>query len=161
MIIIIDAFSILKSIFGRMYIYPRHRAGYRESLMRLTTDLEHWIYGLVTRYSTQLSIVKPRYVLRVRDLLGLPLEVTRGRRTSAYRYYGVAYIKHNTIFLNVKRTPSLVKLQETIAHEMVHLRFPYLNHGSVFRTKVKKVTNGQQFKPYNKRKVCNFKNTLR
>ncbi len=119
--------------------------------MRLTPNLEDWIDNQVTKYSTQLSIAKPKYVLRVKDVLTLPKEITRGRRTSAYRYYGVAYLKHNTVFFNVKRSNSLRKLQETIAHELVHLRFPYLNHGSALRAKVKAVIHGRCYRPYKKR----------
>ncbi len=120
--------------------------------MRYTPELANWIESLIIKYSIQLSIEKPQYVLRVKDVLALPVEVTKGRRTSAYRYYGVAYIKHNIVFFNVKRATSLIKLRKTITHELVHLRFPYLNHGKIFESKVKAVINGIYFKPYNKRR---------
>jgi hypothetical protein len=120
--------------------------------MRLTPALTTWIEKQVTLYSNLLNIKKPKYVLRVKDVLNLPREVTRGRRTSAYKYYGIAYLKHKIIFINVRRSPSYSKLKTTIVHELVHLRFPYMNHGSRFRMKVKLVLNGTQFKPYKKRK---------
>jgi predicted metal-dependent hydrolase len=119
--------------------------------MRLTADLIKHIDEIVTYYSKRLNIEKPKYVLRVKDVLSLPREITKGRRTSAYRYYGVAYIKHKTLFFNVKLLPTIKRLDLTIVHELVHLRFPYLKHGSKYRKKIQDVIDGKTFKPYRKR----------
>lgn len=120
--------------------------------MRLTPFLKSWIDETVTEYSKQLSIAKPRYILKVSELLSLPIEITEERRTSAYRYNAVTYLKHNLIFLNVKGAESRPKLRKTIAHECVHLRFPYLRHGSKFRRIVSQVIKGRQFPAYRPRK---------
>src|SRR5438132_1241306 len=101
--------------------------------MKLTPSLRSWIDRTVTKHSEQLSINKPQYILKISELLSLPKEVTKGRRTSAYRYYGVIYPEHGLIFLNVRKAESRPDLRYTIAHECVHLRFPYLKHSSKFR----------------------------
>lgn len=119
--------------------------------MKLTPELEIHINERVTYYSQKLSIKKPKCVLRVKDVLALPRDITKGRRTSAYRYYGVAYIKDNILFFNIKLLPSIKRLELTIIHELIHLRFPYLQHGSKFKERIQDVINGRSFKPYNKR----------
>ena len=119
--------------------------------MRLTPEITIWIEELVIQYSVQLSIRKPRCLLKVSDVLALPLEITRGRRTSAYRYQGVTYLKHRIVFINVRRSRTLNELKQTVAHELVHLRFPYLSHGDGFRKKVEAVMLGRSFRAYRRR----------
>ena len=119
--------------------------------MRLTPEIKSWIEELIIKYSVQLSIRKPRYLLQVRDVLALPLEITRGRRTSAYRYQGVTYLKHGIVFINVRRSRTLHELKQTVAHELVHLRFPYLSHGDGFRKKIEEVMLGRSFRAHRRR----------
>ncbi|MFQ6010835.1 MAG: YgjP-like metallopeptidase domain-containing protein [Nitrososphaerales archaeon] len=107
---------------------------------------------MVTIYAQQLSLAKPNYVTRLRDLLSLPKAKTKGRRTSAYKYRGIAFTRSNLIFLNVKRAKSRADLKYIIAHECAHLRFPYLSHGSRFRELVDQIIRGRQFKSYRPQK---------
>ena len=116
--------------------------------MRRTRILENWIDSMVTAFSQRLSLPRPKYVMRLRDLLSLPREMTRGRRTSAYKYRGIAYTQSNLIFLNVKRAKSRADLRYIIAHECAHLRFPYLSHGTRFKKVVDQLIGGRQFRPY-------------
>jgi predicted metal-dependent hydrolase len=82
----------------------------------------------------------------------MPKEITAGRRTTAYKYYGVSYMQHNLVFINVKKIPDEKALDDTIAHELVHLRFKYLSHGRRFNKLVRQVLKGKTFAPYQKRK---------
>ena len=101
--------------------------------------------------SARLSIAEPRVLLTTREVLGMPRELTAGRRTSAYKYYGVAYPKSNTVFINVRKIPDERTLVDTIAHEPVHVRFLYLSHGRRFDRLVGRVIAGRRFTPYRKR----------
>ena len=115
--------------------------------------LDKWIDRMITSFSQQLCLAKPNYVMRLRDLLSLPKEMTKGRRTSAYKYRGVAYTRSNLIFLNVKRATSRADLRYIIAHECAHLRFPYLSHGIRFKKVVDQLMKGRQFRPYQPKRM--------
>jgi hypothetical protein len=81
--------------------------------------------------------------------------MTEGRRTSAYKYYGVAYLEHNLVFINVRKTPDEKTLENTIVHELIHMRFPYLAHGKRFNKLVRQGLRGKSFAPYRKRSKTN------
>ena len=85
----------------------------------------------------------------------MPKEMTEGRRNSAYKYYGVSYLEHNLVFINVRKTPDDKTLENTLVHELIHLRFPYLAHGKRFNKLVRQGLRGKTFLPYRKR-TTNF-----
>lgn len=120
--------------------------------MRLDADLRLGILEKVGIYSGRLAISEPRVLLSTREVLDMPKEITSGRRTTAYKYYGVSYLLHNTVFINVKKIPDEKALDHTISHELVHLRFPYLSHGRRFNKLTRQVLRGKTFGPYQKRK---------
>lgn len=120
--------------------------------MRLDDDLRLSILEKSGILSTHLSIPEPKVLLTSKEVLEMPKELTAGRRTTAYKYYGVSYMQHNLIFINVKKIPDEKALDDTIAHELVHLRFPYLSHGRRFNKLVRQVLRGKTFPPYQKRK---------
>lgn len=119
--------------------------------MNLDDDLRLYILEKSGILSTHLSISEPKVLLTSREVLEMPKEITAGRRTTAYKYYGVSYMQHNTIFVNVKKIPDQKALDDTIAHELVHLRFPYLSHGRRFNKIVRQVLKDKTFPPYKKR----------
>jgi hypothetical protein len=119
--------------------------------MKLDADLRLSILEKVGIYSNRLSISEPKTLLSTAEVLGMPKEMTAGRRTTAYKYYGVSYMQHNLVFINVKKIPDEKVLDDTIAHELVHLRFPYLSHGRRFNKLVRQVLKGKTFGPYQKR----------
>ena len=49
-------------------------------------------------YSNRFSILEPKVFLTSKEVLMAPKIVTEGRRTTAYKYYGVAYLEHNSVF---------------------------------------------------------------
>lgn len=120
--------------------------------MKLDDDLRLSILEKVGIFSGRLSISEPKTLLSTAEVLQMPKDLTAGRRTTAYKYYGVSYMQHNLVFINVKKIPDEKSLDDTIAHELVHLRFPYLSHGRRFNKLVRQVLKGKTFAPYQKRK---------
>ncbi len=119
--------------------------------MKLDPDLRLRILEKVGVYSGRFSIPEPKVALTTREIMGMPKEVTRGRRTSAYKYYGVAYMQQGAIFINVRKIPDEKNLENTIVHELIHMRFPYLGHGRRFNRLVRRGLAGGTFAPYRKR----------
>ena len=120
--------------------------------MRLDSDLRLEILEKVGIYSNRFSISEPTTLLTTKEVLQAPKEMTEGRRTSAYKYYGVSYLQHNLIFINVRKIPDEKTLENTIVHELIHMRFPYLSHGKRFNKLVRQGLRGKTFPPYRKRK---------
>ncbi len=90
-------------------------------------------------------------LLSTKEVLDAPREMTEGRRTSAYKYYGVSYLQHNLVFLNIRKIPDEKTLENTLVHELIHMRFPYLAHGKRFNKLVRQGLRGKTFSPYKKR----------
>ena len=73
--------------------------------MKLTPELRLHILETAGVYAARFGIPEPRILMSTREVLELPRHITTGRRTTTYKYYGVAYIQYNTIFLNVRKMP--------------------------------------------------------
>ena len=82
--------------------------------MKLDPDLKLSILEKIGVYSSRFSIPEPSIVLTTKEVLELPKEITDGRRTTAYKYYGVSYLQHNLIFINVRKIPDEKALENTI-----------------------------------------------
>lgn len=123
----------------------------KSGLMKLEEGLRFMVLEKIGIYSVRFGIQEPRVVLSTREVLDLPKEITQGRRTSAYKYLGVSYLQHNLVFINIKKIPDEKVLENTIVHELIHLRFPYLSHGRRFNRLVRRGLGGKNFKPYRKR----------
>ena len=124
--------------------------------MKLDDDLRLSILEKVGVYSNRFSISEPKVLFTTKEVLAEPKEVTEGRRTTAYKYYGVAYLEHNSVFFNVKKMPDEKTLENTIVHELIHHRFPYLSHGKRFNKLVRQGLRGKTFEPYRKRNSSKF-----
>lgn len=120
--------------------------------MKLDPDLRLQILEKAGIYSNRFSISEPKLVLTTREVLEMPKEITEGRRTTAYKYYGVSYLQHNLVFINVRKIPDEKTLENTLVHELIHMRFPYLSHGRRFNRLVRQGLRGKTFPPYRKRK---------
>ena len=119
--------------------------------MKLDSSLRFKILEKAGIYSARFGISEPKILMTTREVLEMPKEVTEGRRTSAYKYLGVSYLQHNLIFLNIRKIPDEKTLENTIVHELIHLRFPYLSHGKRFNKLVRQGLGGRTFRPYKKR----------
>jgi hypothetical protein len=120
--------------------------------MKLDDDLRFRILEKTGIYATRFGISEPKVLFNTKEVLDMPKEMTEGRRTSAYKYYGVSYMQHNLVFLNIRKLPDEKDLENTIVHELIHLRFPYLSHGKRFNRLVRQGLAGKTFAPYKKRK---------
>ena len=120
--------------------------------VKLDPDLRLKIYEKVGIYANRFSIPEPRVLLTTREVLDMPREMTEGARTSAYKYLGLSYNKQSLIFLNIRKIYDEKDLENTIVHELVHQRFPYLSHGKRFTKLVRQGLRGKKFPPYQKRK---------
>ncbi|CAD6524411.1 conserved hypothetical protein [metagenome] len=120
--------------------------------MKLDSELQLQILEKVGIYSNRFSIPEPKILLSTKEVLDMPKEMTEGRRTSAYKYYGVSYLLHNLVFINVRKIPDEKTLENTLVHELIHMRFPYLAHGKRFNKLVRQGLRGKTFAPYQKRK---------
>ena len=121
--------------------------------MKITPSLRASVLEMVETYAARFSVPAPRILLSTREVLNMPKHVTAGRRTTAYKYYGVAYMQHNVVFLNIRKISDMKVLEKTIVHEIAHLRFPYLAHGKRFNNIVKKGLRGSTFRPYVRRSI--------
>ncbi len=119
--------------------------------MKLDPDLKLEILEKVGIYSNRFSISEPKILFVTKEVLDMPREITEGLRTSAYKYYGVSYLQHNLVFINVRKIPDEKTLENTIVHELIHMRFPYLAHGKRFNKLVRQGLKGKTFAPYKKR----------
>ncbi len=119
--------------------------------MKLDPELRLQILEKIGIYSNRFSISEPHVLLSTKEVLDVPKEMTEGRRTSAYKYFGVSYLNHNLIFINVRKIPDEKTLENTIVHELIHMRFPYLAHGKRFNKLVRQGLGGKTFSPYRKR----------
>lgn len=119
--------------------------------MKLDPDLRLSILEKVGIYASRFSIPEPQILMTTKEVLEMPKEMTEGRRTSAYKYYGVSYLQHNLVFINIRKIPDEKALENTIVHELIHMRFPYLSHGKRFNKLVRQGLRGKKFPPYRKR----------
>jgi len=123
--------------------------------VKLDPDFRLQILEKIGIYSSRFSIPEPKVLLTTKEVMDMPKEMTEGRRTSAYKYYGVSYLQHNLVFINVRKIPDDKTLENTLVHELIHLRFPYLAHGKRFNKLVRQGLRGKTFLPYRKR-TTNF-----
>ena len=120
--------------------------------MKLDSSLRLKILEKVGIYSNRFGIEEPKVLLTTREVLNMPKEITQGRRTSAYKYLGVSYLQHNLVFINMRKISDEKTLENTIVHELIHMRFQYLSHGKRFNKLVRGGLDGKTFAPYKKRK---------
>ena len=120
--------------------------------MKLDHEIKLEILEKVGIYANRFSILEPKVLFTTKEVLEMPKEMTEGRRTSAYKYYGVAYMQENLIFLNIRKIADQKSLDNTIVHELIHMRFQYLSHGRRFNKLVRQGLKGKTFLPYRKKK---------
>ena len=121
--------------------------------MKLDPDMRLRIYEMIGIYASRFSIPEPKILLTTREVLDMPREITEGARTSAYKYLGLSYNNQSLIFINVRKISDEKTLENTIVHELIHQRFPYLSHGKRFSKLVRQGLRGKKFLPYQKRKL--------
>jgi hypothetical protein len=98
------------------------------------TNRQKWIYDQVAEMSKTLGIPVPTVLLAGID--GSPKELLGSRGILHYRWYlGYAFWKTHELYLNPRQINKYRyerSMKHVIAHEMVHLAFPRLDHGNSF-----------------------------
>ena len=123
--------------------------------MELTSYLENWINQKLLKYAEQIGISRyqmPIPVLSREELAQVPAHITwnytadKVKTNKGITYWGH---DHNLIsFINVKRHRTMHDLEDTIVHELVHIRFQSLAHGPRYQKRVDEIMEGKAFKPY-------------
>jgi hypothetical protein len=119
--------------------------------MKLTDSKRSWVTQEFNKYARQIGIpteLMPDLMLTTREVKDMPIELTEGRRTSAYKHFGVCFVFACTIFINVRAHKTIAGIRDTIVHELVHYRFPYMpwNNGPLYR-RIKNVIKGKTYPP--------------
>ena len=118
--------------------------------MRLTEYRKKWVFNKVAKYSSHIGIPEkdvPKVVFSRMEVLGLPEELTAGRRTVTHRYLGLCFRRANMIFISVKRHTTFHALENTIVHELIHYRFRYLKHGRLFQDRISLIIKNEKKYP--------------
>jgi len=118
--------------------------------MKLKEENIKWIQEQCAMRCEQIGIQEcPTLIFRRQDVLSKPQTV--GRRNTS-RYLGVCYRKHNLIFINIKskyikrlKGKGFGCAEETLIHELVHLRWDYIQHGRMFQKRIKDIFNGKWY----------------
>lgn len=122
------------------YKHRREPRGYVEAAVRMLTP----------RYTQLCSLPQMPLVVfnrqRARDILKPQY---KRLRSFGNKHYGVCYVKANLIWLNPNMDTEQAK--STLAHEFIHMRFPYLSHGRRFEEMITRLRSGEQFKPRKKK----------
>ena len=71
-------------------------------------------------------------------------------RSHIVRFGEFTRIRYNLVFINVRKIPDEKTLENTIVHELIHMRFPYISHGKRFTKLVRRGLCGKIFTPYQK-----------
>lgn len=122
--------------------------------MKLTYSLRKFIYSELYKYSEQLGLTideVPDLVFTRKELIEISksLEISDkiilGKLTVTRRYYGITYKESNIIFLNIKIHNTRKELIKTIVHELIHLRFQKMKHGTKYEERIKNILNGKKY----------------
>ena len=104
--------------------------------MKLTEAKTQWILTRVKQYCDILNITMPEIILTRKDYEQRKKERRQYESEHVgrtwHKFYGVAHRKENMIALNVKLSPNLERLDQTIRHEILHLYLTYNHHSERF-----------------------------
>ena len=98
-------------------------------MMHLDDDLRLSILEKTGIYSNRLSVPEPKVLMTSKEVLEMPKEMTMGRRTTAYKYYGVSYMPHNLIFISETGSIAVAPASKGIAAPTAKAKEPLWTHG--------------------------------
>lgn len=100
--------------------------------MKNTVELRDWVNDKVQRYFKQIGVNRfPNVYYSIEEM---PSHFHCDCHTKEFKKYaGLCFVgkdsKHpHSILLNVEYHKSYQELENTIVHEMMHIRFPHLSH---------------------------------
>ncbi len=74
------------------------------------------------------------------------LRTLRNRKYISPTLMGMAFRAKNWIWINPNH--GVEEVRDTLAHEFIHFRFPYLYHGSQFKKQVRRLLDGNDLGTY-------------
>ena len=115
-----------------------------------TPRLREWIFTKVARYSAQIGIPEPYVIFNWKDMERGGFEPNTYDKRLISHKAGNAWIyknqeKPNILSINIKHHDDKEELENTIAHELLHIRFPIMNHGEDFYTRLGMVLMGKKY----------------
>lgn len=119
--------------------------------MELDEHRRLWIMRKFNKYSKQIGLTrfqKPIIVLD-KQIQEVPVHMTNWSGTKlkdvakGATYGGVS--QNLFTFINVSRHDSIEDLEDTIVHELVHIRFPKLEHGKQYQKRVDQILGGKEY----------------
>ena len=111
--------------------------------------IREWIDITVTNYSKQIGHSKP----------GIEFD---GKREDKHIHSdcepkskfcrGISCKKCNTLYVNINKHDTVKEIEDTIVHELVHLRFPKMKeHGEEFFITMGRILEGKHYKRVHRR----------
>jgi hypothetical protein len=117
--------------------------------MKLTPEIKSYVRKLNNRYYKSLGIkstVIPTLTFTVKEFN--KIEGPEFNRVSKIkdRYGLVCFNKKScTMFLNVRHHKDVAELYSTFIHEMVHLKYPNLQHGATFNNHINNIIMSDRY----------------
>ncbi len=113
--------------------------------------VREWVDNQIAKYREQLGINKTVYVFY--NLEDMPKDAQKDKTVRSYKKYAaVTCVADNTnkkphlMIIDLEWHKSFKGLEDTIAHELLHIRFPRLSHGEIFWKKLGMVLMGKRYK---------------
>ena len=110
--------------------------------------IREWIDITLTNYTKQIGHPKPSL-----NFNGDKEDKHRHSNCEPNSKYnkGISCNKCNTLYINIEQNNDIRDLENTIVHELVHLRFPKLRHGEEFFTTLGMILMGKRYKRVHRR----------
>lgn len=104
--------------------------------MRASEELDRFIAIITDYYRKRMGITNKK----VPDIItaGIVLPEKEGSELND-DVYGKYFPAADLLYLNINEIPDYEKLEYTIVHELIHVKYPKLKHGVEFENKVGEV----------------------
>jgi predicted metal-dependent hydrolase len=119
--------------------------------MELDEPRRRWIMRKISKYCKQIGLTrfqKP-IILLDNEIKQVPSHMTNWPPMKTKDVMkGATYggVSQNLFtFINVKGHDSASDLEDTIVHELVHVRFPRLLHGKTYQKRVDQILEGKEY----------------
>jgi predicted metal-dependent hydrolase len=120
--------------------------------MELDSHRRRWIMRKFSKYCKQIGLTRFQrpIIILDKEILNVPSHMTNWTRTkvrdigaSGATYGGAS--QNLFTFINVARHSTVEDLEDTIVHELVHIRFPKLQHGKGYQKRVDQILGGKEY----------------
>ena len=104
----------------------------------------------MVKFCEQMNLDEPKLIFSDRDLRKM-VNDNREFKDAKQSTLGLSWhsrdtkLKYNYVYLNLNSTDYVAQLIETLAHELVHIKYPNLKHSDNFYNKVNSIMIGERF----------------